>query len=162
MLDRTNRARRREAANNDEERLNMKQRLEAIDLIPDCFFGRDFDAEKAGGYLLAGKLFVLRRPHQLKKKEKKQVARIVQRLGEIVRESPDLNRAVVNLDGSQTSVGDRLHDDEWLNRHYAPPNSPYTVIEVRVDPRPDDGCLHLSDYDVNMIMGSRGSTRGNA
>jgi len=125
------------------------------DVIPDCLFIRDFEAEKAGGFTLAGMLFVRRRPHEMKKKDKKRIARVIQRVTSAVRENPDLNRAVCNLDGSETSIGDKLRDDEWLHQQYAPPpNNPYTTITVRVDPRPNDGYLRLSDYDLKQIMGS--------
>jgi len=124
------------------------------DVIPDCLFIRDFEAEKAGGYVLAGMLFVRRRPHELENKTP-QIARIIQGLTAAVRENRDLDRMVGNLDGSAgLPIDDKLRDDEWLDRHYAPPDSPHTNIAVRVDPRHDDGYLHLSDYDLKQIMGS--------
>jgi len=84
-----------------------------------------------------------------------QVARVIQRLTDSVRETPDLDRAVANLDGSETlPIGDKLRDDEWLSRQYAPPNNPYTTITVRVDPRPNDGYLRLSEYDLKQLMDS--------
>jgi hypothetical protein len=128
------------------------------DVIPDCLFVRDFKAEAAGGFTLAGMLFVRRREKDIRKKEKKLIGAAIQRLTDAAREQRpgmQLTRAAFNLDGSDAPpLGDKLDDDNWLSHHYAPPNNPYTTIGVRVDPRPNDGHIRLSDYDLKLIMGS--------
>ena len=106
--------------------------------IPDCLFVRNKDVEKEYGYLLAGFLIVRRRKDRgLTKKEQKAVGRIVSELSRTAANDPDLQLAVINLDGSQTDVGDKLGDDAWVEANYDLPVSEAIKIEVRVDPSSD-------------------------
>src|SRR5215471_12868005 len=93
--------RRRAAAKSDQGELD----------VPDCLFWRDFKAEEAGGYTLAGQI-IIRRPRQLDEEHMKRIGPAIQAairsLVEERRNNPDFDLATFNLDGSQTSVGDKM------------------------------------------------------
>jgi hypothetical protein len=136
-----------------------KRRRESItepgEIIPDCLFFRDFEAEAEGGYTLAGQIIV-RQPRPLKEHMERigpAIQAAIARLVAARREDPDLDIALLNLDGSETNVGDKIRDGTWLRCCFDLP--PSQRVMVRVDPNPPAaGQIRLSDYDLKLIMGT--------
>jgi hypothetical protein len=96
--------------------------------IPDMLFIRDFEAERQGGFALAGLLVVRRR--SLGRAHNEAIKEIIETLVEAVKQGPGLlDAAAINFDGSPAEIGDAA----WMGRHFNLPQGQCTRIVVRVD-----------------------------
>jgi hypothetical protein len=119
--------------------------------VPDCFFCRDRESEERGGYMLAGMLIV-RRPW-LSRDHNQAIAKIIQQIVADLRDNPDVCYVVCNLDGSPTRVGDKLQDNEWLQRHFDLPKAKCQRIAVRVDRKGVPEHIRISEDDMKTLLG---------
>lgn len=119
------------------------------DRLPDFIFGRDRASEKAGGFVLAGRLLTPF-PKKLSKGESDEIAALTQVLMDEVKRDPNLQQVGCWRKGASRPP-DALKPPFPVEALIARMNRCAWVV-VRVDPR-NDGFIRIDDVTMADIMG---------
>jgi hypothetical protein len=120
------------------------------DKLPDFIFGRDRTAERAGGFLLAGRLVTpFPKREKPSESESAEIAALIERLMGEVKRDPLLQEAGIWRGDVKPPHGMKppFPDDAMIARM-----NRCAVVVVRIDPR-NDGLIPIDDTLMADIMG---------
>jgi len=118
------------------------------DRLPDFIFGRDKAAEKAGGFILAGRLVTdIPKRERPSESDQRMISEIVECLTREAKRDPDMSEASIWRGGVKPANATPISDAAVIARMRR-----CAVVVVRVDPR-SDGLMRLDESLLADIVG---------